>query len=112
MAFVLTGQTAIVTGGANGIGEAIARRLAEAGATVAVADLNKEGADQVAGSLGNNSFGVRMDVTSSASVNEAVTEVMSGTGRIHILVNNAGIAGKAAPVHEYTDEEFAKVMAI
>lgn len=112
MAFEVTGQTAIVTGGASGIGEAIARRLAGAGATVAVADLNKQGAEQLAASLGNNSFGVYMDVTSSASVNSAVAEVLERTGRIHILVNNAGIAGKPAPVHEYTDEEFAKVMAL
>ena len=51
MPFDLSGQTAIVTGGATGIGEAISKRLAEAGATVAVADLNKEGAEQLAASL-------------------------------------------------------------
>jgi len=112
MAFDLTGHTAIVTGAATGIGEAIAKRLAEAGATVAVADLDKAGADAVAATLGNNSFGVQMDVTSSASVNAAVAEVVAKTGRVHILVNNAGIAGKAAPVVEYTDDEFAKVMQI
>jgi 3-oxoacyl-[acyl-carrier protein] reductase len=110
--FDLTGQTAIVTGAATGIGEAIAKRLAEAGATVAVADLNGEGAAQVAAALGNNSFGVQVDVTSSASVNAVVAEVLERTGRIHILVNNAGIAGKAGPVGEQTDEEFSKVMAI
>jgi 3-oxoacyl-[acyl-carrier protein] reductase len=110
--FDLTGQTAIVTGAATGIGEAIAKRLAEAGATVAVADLNGEGAAQVAATLGNNSFGVQVDVTSSASVNAVVAEVLERTGRIHILVNNAGIAGKAGPVGEQTDEEFSKVMAI
>ncbi len=51
MPFDLSGQTAIVTGGATGIGEAISKRLAEAGATVAVADLNLEGAQAVAASL-------------------------------------------------------------
>ena len=112
MPFDLSGQTAIVTGGATGIGEAIGQRLAAAGATVAVADLNKGGADQTAASLPNNSFGVRMDVSSSASVNAAVEEVLKRTGRIHVVVNNAGIAGKAAPIAEQTDEEFARVMAI
>ena len=112
MAFDLTGQTAIVTGAATGIGEAIAKRLAEAGATVAVADLNKDGADQVAATLPNHSFGVQVDVTSSASVNAAVAAVIARTGRVHILVNNAGVAGKAAPVGDQTDEDFTKVMAI
>jgi len=112
VAFDLTGQTAIVTGAATGIGEAIAKRLAEAGATVAVADLNKDGADQVAATLPNHSFGVQVDVTSSASVNAAVAAVIARTGRVHILVNNAGVAGKAAPVGDQTDEDFTKVMAI
>jgi len=112
MPFDLTGHTAIVTGGAVGIGEAIAKRLAEAGATVAVADLDKSGADAVAATLGNGSFGVQVDVASSASVNAAVAEVIARTGRVHILVNNAGVAGKAAPVTEYTDDEFRKVFNI
>ena len=112
MPFDLSGQTAIVTGAATGIGEAIAKRLAEAGATIAVADMNKAGADEVAATLPNNSFGVQVDVTSSASVDAAVAEVLKRTGRVHILVNNAGIAGKAGPIGTHTDEEFAKVMAI
>jgi len=112
MPFDLSGQTAIVTGGATGIGEAIAKRLAEAGATVAIADIDKAGAEAVAATLPNQSFGVQVDVTSSASVNNAVAAVVAKTGRVHILVNNAGIAGKAAPIAEQTDEDFNKVMAI
>jgi 3-oxoacyl-[acyl-carrier protein] reductase len=112
MPFDLSGQTAIVTGGASGIGEAISKRLAEAGATIAVADLNKAGAEQLAATLGNNSFGVQMDVSDSASVNAAVEEVLKRTGRIHIAVNNAGIAGRAAPIQDQPDDEFARVMAI
>lgn len=112
MPFDLSGQTAIVTGGATGIGEAISKRLAEAGATVAVADLNKDGAERTAATLPNNSFGVEMDVSSSSSVNAAVEAVVKKTGRVHILVNNAGIAGKAAPVQDQTDEDFERVMQI
>ena len=112
MAFDLSGQTAIVTGGATGIGEAIAKRLAEAGATIAVADLNGEGAAKTAASLPNGSFGVQVDVSSSASVASAVEQVLQKTGRIHIVVNNAGIAGKAAPVWEQTDDDWAKAFAI
>jgi len=112
MPFDLSGQTAIVTGGATGIGEAISKRLADAGATVVVADLNKEGAERAASGLPNNSFGVQVDVSSSSSVKAAVEAVLAKTGRIHILVNNAGIAGKAAPIQEQTDEDFERVMQI
>ena len=112
MPFDLSGQTAIVTGGATGIGEAISKRLAEAGATIAVADLNKEGAAQVAASLPNNSFGVEVDVSSSSSVKAAVDAVLAKTGRVHILVNNAGVAGKAAPIQDQTDEDFERVIQI
>jgi 3-oxoacyl-[acyl-carrier protein] reductase len=112
MPFDLSGQTAIVTGGATGIGEAISKRLADAGATVVIADLNKDGAAQVASTLPNNSFGVEVDVSSSSSVNAAVQAVLAKTGRVHILVNNAGIAGKAAPIQEQSDESFERVMQI
>src|ERR1041385_2130570 len=98
--FDLSGQTAMVTGAATGIGEAIARRLAGAGATVAVLDLDLEGAEQVAASLGNQSFALVVDVADGASVDGVVAAVLSRTGRIDILVNNAGIAGRAAPIWE------------
>jgi 2-dehydro-3-deoxy-L-rhamnonate dehydrogenase (NAD+) len=112
MPFDLSGQTAIVTGGATGIGEAISKRLAGAGATVAVADLDLAGAEAVAATLRNDSFGIEMDVSNSASVNAAVGQVLKRTGRIHIVVNNAGIAGKAAPIQEQPDDEFSRVMAV
>jgi NAD(P)-dependent dehydrogenase (short-subunit alcohol dehydrogenase family) len=110
--FELTGQTAIVTGAATGIGEAIARRLASAGATVAIADLNVDAASKTADSIGRNSFSVGCDVTDSVSVADAVREVISRTGRIDILVNNAGIAGRAAPVWEQTEEDWERIVAI
>jgi 2-dehydro-3-deoxy-L-rhamnonate dehydrogenase (NAD+) len=112
MPFDLTGQTAIVTGGATGIGEAICQRLAGAGARIVVADLDKKGADQMAASLPNDSFSVRLDVADSGSVNAAVEEAIKRAGRIHIAVNNAGIAGKSAPIEQQSDEDFARVMAI
>jgi 3-oxoacyl-[acyl-carrier protein] reductase len=112
MFFDLTGQTAIVTGAATGIGEAIARRLANAGAAVAVADLNLDGANEVARSIGSDSFGVLLDITSAASVSKAVEGVIARRGRVDILVNNAGIAGKAAPLWEQTEEEWQKIIAV
>jgi len=110
--FSLAGQTAIVTGAATGIGQAIAERLADAGATVAVLDLNLEGSQRVANALANKSFAVEADVADAASVQRAVIDVLSRTGRIDILVNNAGIAGPAAFVWEQTDEDWQRIIAI
>jgi len=110
--FELTGQTAIVTGAATGIGEAIARRLARAGATIAVADMNAEGAQAVAASIGGESFGLSIDISRSDSVNRAVGDVLKQRARIDILVNNAGLGGKAAPLWEQTDEDWQRVIAV
>lgn len=110
--FDLIGQTAIVTGAAQGIGEAIARRLAAAGASVVVADLNWEQAQAVATSLGGNSFPVRLDVSSGNSVAQAVEEVLRRAGQIDVLVNNAGIAGRAAPIWEQTDDDWQRAIGV
>jgi NAD(P)-dependent dehydrogenase (short-subunit alcohol dehydrogenase family) len=110
--FELSGQTAIVTGAANGIGEAIARRLAAAGATVAVADLDLEGATKAAESIGGGSLAVAIDISDSASAAKAVAFVLERTGRIDILINNAGIAGKAAPLWEQTEEDWQQILAV
>jgi 3-oxoacyl-[acyl-carrier protein] reductase len=112
MAFELTGQTAIVTGAATGIGEAIARRLANAGAAVAVADLNLDGATKVARSIGGEAFPLQIDIARSAAVNAAITSVIEKRGQIDVLVNNAGIAGKAAPLWEQSDEDWTSVIAV
>jgi 2-dehydro-3-deoxy-L-rhamnonate dehydrogenase (NAD+) len=108
--FDLTGQTAIVTGAATGLGEAIARRLAASGATVAIADRDEKGAVQVAAEV--NGFALPVDITSDTSVRAAVAQVMERQGRIDILVNNAGIAGKAAPVWDQNDYDWQTIIAI
>jgi len=110
--FELNGQTAVVTGAATGIGEAIARRLAAAGAGVAVADLDPAGAGDVAESIGGGAFAVRIDIAKPDSVRNAVAEVLARTGRIDILVNNAGIAGRAAPLWEQTDEDWQQILSV
>jgi NAD(P)-dependent dehydrogenase (short-subunit alcohol dehydrogenase family) len=112
MAFELTGQTAIVTGAATGIGEAIARRLAKAGAAVAVADLNLNGATEVARSIGGDAFPLQIDIARSAAVNASINQVIERRGQIDVLVNNAGIAGKAAPLWEQSDEDWSSVIAV
>ncbi len=111
MAFELTGQTAIVTGAAAGIGEAIARRLAAAGASVGIADLDIASASDVAGSI-EGAFPLVVNITHPDEVEAAVQKALRERGRIDILVNNAGIAGRAAPVWEYSEDEWKKVFDI
>ena len=115
MFFDLAGQTAIVTGAAQGIGEGIAARLARAGARIAVADRNTAAAEAAAGrlaSIGAQAFSVSVDVASPSSIEAMVEQVLAKTGRIDILVNNAGIAGKAAPVWDQSDEDWQSVIDI
>lgn len=109
--FDLTGQTAVVTGAATGIGEAIARRLARAGASVAIADINPEGAAEVAATI-ERAFPLQVDITDSASVKRAFEELLRRFPKLDILVNNAGIGGKAAPLWEQTDEDWQRIIAI
>jgi 2-hydroxycyclohexanecarboxyl-CoA dehydrogenase len=84
----LAGKTALVTGGASGIGAACCRRLAAEGARVAVCDVNVEGARDVAAEVDGEGFA--MDVTNSASVRETVASTESALGTVDLLVNNAG----------------------
>jgi len=86
----LADKIAVVTGGARGIGEAIATRFAAEGATSVILDLDGAAAAETAGRLGGT--GLACDVSSRASVEAAVSEVLASHGRIDILVNNAGIA--------------------
>ena len=96
------GRTALVTGGASGIGAAAARRLRGGGAEVAVFDREPvEGYVSVTG-----------DISSSADVNAAVARIESELGRIDVLVNSAGIPGESLRTVDVTDEEWQRVFAI
>lgn len=108
--FELTGQTAIVTGAGTGIGEVIASRLAAAGARVAVADINADSARAVAEKIGDTAFALPLDVTNPDQVRKAVETIVAKTSSLEILVNNAGIAGRAAPIWEQTDADWLRVM--
>jgi 2-dehydro-3-deoxy-L-rhamnonate dehydrogenase (NAD+) len=110
--FELNGQTAIVTGAATGIGEGIARRLAAAGANLAICDLDIEAARAVATSLPGSAIAIRCDVAVSSSVAEAVKLVLAQTGRIDILVNNAGIGGAVGPLWEQTEENWQRMIDV
>lgn len=86
----LTGRTALVTGGTRGIGLAVAQRLVEAGARVAVLSRNAERSRAVAAELGADMIGVGCDVTDLQQVEAVVPEVTDQLGGLDILVNNAG----------------------
>jgi 2-hydroxycyclohexanecarboxyl-CoA dehydrogenase len=97
----LDGRTALVTGGASGIGAATVRRLAVEGARVFVADVDAGGARAVAREVGGDA--IAMDVSDVASVRAGVEEALDSAAALDVLVNNAGI-GRVAPFLE-TDEE-------
>jgi 2-hydroxycyclohexanecarboxyl-CoA dehydrogenase len=110
----LNGKVAIVTGAAQGIGRAIAMRVAAEGAKVAIADINEEIANQTATEIktaGNAACAVRLDVTSLDSAVAAVESVERDLGPIDILVNNAGW-DKLEPFVESTPEIWDRVIAI
>lgn len=110
--FDLNGKVAIVTGGNGGIGLGLARGLAEAGATVAIAARNEaKSAEAVKDleSLGGTAFAVSCDVTDGASIQAMTQAVLERCGRIDILVNNAGTAIRKAP-EALTYEEWRLVL--
>ena len=107
----LTGKVAIVTGGAMGIGRGIVERLAEAGATVVIADLDGAAAEAAAQELGGSVRAIATDVSDEAAVQQLVAQTVQDCGSIDILVNNAGIY-PAMPVLQMTAADFDKVIAV
>lgn len=111
---ILKDQTAIVTGGGQGIGRAICGIFAEEGASVVVVDIDEAGAGETAGQLnreGRAAKAVRADVSSGAEIEALVDGVLEDSGRVDILVNNAGLAVFRS-VEECTEEEWDRVMAV
>ena len=102
----LQNRTAIVTGGARGIGRAIVERLLASGASVAIWDLDAKVAEEAASELATAGkvVAVAVDVTALASVTQAVAATVAALGEIDILVNNAGIAGANATVWQLDPE--------
>ena len=103
-------RVAVVTGGAQGIGEEIARRLAEGGAHVEIWDTDPELTDKAARALGGT--GRRVDVTDAAGVEAAAAKTVAERGAIDVLVCSAGIAGLNAPTWKYPVEEWRRVMTV
>jgi len=108
--FRLDNRVAVVTGGAQGIGEAICRRLAAAGARVVVFDLHAAAAERVAHAIGGRA--ASGDVTAEADVARAVADAEQAFGPVAILVNNAGITGKAGRTWELGKDDLERVLAV
>lgn len=105
------GKVAIVTGAGRGIGEGIARKLAQEGASVVCADVNLEDAQRVAEACGENSSATELDVADPESCESVVSSVAERAGRLDILVNNAGI-NRDAMLHKMTDQQWNEVIAV
>jgi len=112
--FDLSHEKAIVTGASRGLGKEMALALAEAGADVAIADINLEEAKKVVQQiveLGRDSVAIKADISKTQDVENMVKEAKSRFGKIDILINNAGIA-RIAPAEEMTKEEWDRVLDV
>jgi len=106
-------KVVIVTGAAQGIGEAVARAFSDHGAHVIIADLNAAGAEQLAGNLSRSGLSVRavaVDVTDASEVTRLVRTTVEMFGGLHILINAAGGFGRSLSAEEIGDEQWIKVI--
>lgn len=111
----LAGRGAVVTGGATGLGKAMVRRLAEAGASVVIADIDhalaNETAAEIGGKTGSTVLTVRCDTADSASIAAAAALAQERFGRLDIWVNNAALY-PSVPMFEMSEQEWDQVMAV
>lgn len=110
----LTGTSCIVTGGAMGIGKAMARRLAEEGASVCIADIDADAAATTAREIieaGGSAFAADCDVTSRDAVKAAIESTVGRFGKLDVMFNNAGVA-KAKPFLDVTQDDWELVMRV
>ncbi len=105
-------QTAIVTGGAQGIGGAVAEQLAKAGVRVAIWDMDLSLAQETAQSIGQGAIAVAADVADWPSVEQAMVTTHEAFGRVDIMVNSAGIAGSNSPLVDYPVAEFKHIVDV
>lgn len=104
-------RTVLITGAGSGFGAAMARRFAEEGASVIVADVDEAAAQKVADAL-PEAIAVRADVTNTDEVAAMVSAAEDRFGGLDVLVNNAGFTHRAGPTEDLPDEEFDRIMAV
>jgi 3-oxoacyl-[acyl-carrier protein] reductase len=108
----LAGKTAIITGAASGFGEGMAKRFAEEGAKIVVADLNTRDAERVAGEIGGGAVAVTADVSKKDDIDAAVAAAMEISGRVDIMVNNAGFTHRNGPLTGVDEHTFDLITAV
>ena len=112
--FRLDGRVAVVTGGASGLGAAMAKGLAQAGTTVVIVDVNDDGTARTVATIeaqGGRAAPMHCDVTDRAAVDVLADRVVGEFGRVDVLVNSAGVAFRS-PVEEFPEEEFDRIIAL
>ena len=112
--FRLDGRVAAVTGGSSGLGAAMAKGLAQAGAALAIVDVNDEGAARTVATIeeqGGRAVAMHCDVTDKAAVDALADRVVSELGGVDVLVNSAGMAFRS-PAEEFPEEEFDRIIAL
>ena len=111
----LQNQVAVVTGGGSGFGEGIARRFAEEGATVVVADIDRAAADRVTAAIdveGGRALAHHVDVSRNRAMADLAKQTLAETGRLDIFVNNAGTSHKNSSLLEVDEATFDRVYAV
>lgn len=108
----LDGKVAIITGAAQGMGEAHAKAFVAEGAKVVITDVNAEGGEALAASLGDNAIFVQHDVAKAYDWKKVVETAESKFGPVNVLVNNAGIIGTIAPTAEFSEADYQKVYEV
>lgn len=112
VSYDFAGRSAVITGGGGGLGEAIAQRLYDAGASIALWDADLAAASRVASRLGDRALALEVDVSDEASVQAATQATIQQFGHVDTLINNAGILGPVADTWDHSPAEFRRVLDV